>query len=612
MFAELTQEDIIESINSETQNPFRQGIDYSVFFNGRMYSPREIITRHYALNGLSNPNPGFNTNNAQEALLKLGFPIVANDFTASSDFFTQKDLQSFDAIVGRRKYDATNPVDHSIAKYLNQIPWGKTKFWANLLASDKWDIEGSKTWNTTNRILKQVYKQYTWFRLIPKGTTNRRVYFTVGIDWYGHRQLIFKMDIQREDPYFNPERTRFFDDSLKTLGIPINKITHNALPTYDWDRLIDESKTFMETNLDNYYKIVKELEELKPIKAARICWNNLGWTEPSGRDGKSLSDSFESTTGFANDEWLFDLDSTLDGYCYARLEPIHKSRKKLKGKQIDLMLFTQRQGAGNMHWVGKINNVSIVGGDESSRVYRSPEGTVWQVKRFEQLEKIENVLSKDYLSMPENDFYNIKFRPEDVEVFEDNLLVADGLFKLQRYILYDFDRAGEKLARTQPAGDGFEPSDDGLPTPLPSPPKKIKKTFTAGTIEYDNTHKEIQNALINYLSRNYPQAKITSENSREINNRMIDVVMKQDGRKVYFEVKSYPSLRASIRVALGQLIEYCFFSDANRATELVIVSHIRTTDNVEKFMSHLRKTLALNIHYHQFDLKANELKDWKF
>ncbi|MDI1254546.1 MAG: hypothetical protein PSV16_00470 [Flavobacterium sp.] len=613
MFAEITQEDVIASIESSKKkafSPSRQGIFYSIWYDGVKYPAKEIIDRYYELNNKINPNPGFNTDAAQDRLLELGFPVVQNNLSRESDFFSQKDLISFFKLIGRKKYDASNPTDHNIGKYLNRISWGKTQYWANLLRDERWDIEGRKQWNSQHKQLKQIYKEYTWFRIIPKNTKNRLVYFTVGIDRFWHKRLILKIDIQRENPFFNPERQKYFDTTRINLGIEHKMFEINDITNYDWKKIVGESLAFIEGNIEHYHRTVSEINNLKTIKAARICWNSYGWTEPSGRDGKSMSNSFESRTGFANDEWLFDLDSTLNGYCYARIEPVNKSRNKLKGSQIDLMLFTQKQGDGNMRWVGKISNVSVVNEEESKRVYQSQEGRLWQENRFDQLEKIDGVLSSEYFRMAEGDFYNIRFRPENVEVFEDNLLVADGLFKLQRYILYDFDSEGEMLAQKQE--ESFEPSNNGQPAVPPSPPKKIKKTFTAGTIEYDNTHKEIQNALIIYLTRNYPQAKITSENSREINNRKVDLVMKQDGRKIYFEVKSYPSLRASIRVALGQLIEYCFFCDSSRATELVIVSHIKTTGNVEKFMAHLRKTLRLNIHYHQFDLKAGELKDWVF
>lgn len=607
MFSELTEQDIIESIQSDKVNPFtRKGIDYSIWYKGKKYPSKEIIDRHYLLKKIKHPNLGFNTNNAQDRLLDLGFPVVQNDLSNSSDFFSQKDLISFFKLVGREKYDSLSETDRNIANYLNEIPWSKTSYWANQLKNENWEVSGKKQWNSQHITLKQVYKGYTWYKLIPKGSKNKLVYFTVGIDWYEHKQLVYKMEIQRNDAFFNQERKNYFDKRLKELNVQKNVIGLNELQNYNWESLIDETRLFLENNLESYNKIVSELDNINPIKAARICWNTLGWIQPSGREGKSLSNSSESESGFTNDEWIFDLDSTYNGYCYARIEPINKSRKRLKGQNIDLMLFSYMHGATNMIWVGKISNVSIVDERESSIIYDSEEGSLWYKKRFEQLSKLENVNSIDFKNIPKNNFYNMKFLPQDVEIFDENLFVEDGLFKLKRYILNDFDREKE-LQVLKRLGNNFEPNDKLGKTKEQTPSGKIKRTYTAGTVEYDNIHKDIQIGLVKCLKRNYPTASISYEDNREINNRMIDVVMFLDNRKIYYEIKSYPSIRTSVRIAVGQLIEYCFFSDKNRADKLIIVSQNKTTNEVDKFLNHLRATLNLKISYSQFNLKTNEL-----
>lgn len=600
MFSEMTEEDVILSIHSHKEKPFtRNGIDYSIWYEGKKYPAKEIVDRHYKLKGIENPNPGFNTNNAQDRLLDLGFPVVQNNLSNSKDFFSQKDLISFLKLVGRKKYDSLNKTDRNIARYLSEISWGKTSHWANQLKDENWEVSGKKSWNAQDKKLKQVYKGYTWFKLIPRDSKNRLVYFTVGISWYTEKKLVYKLDIQRRDDYFDLERTSFFDK--KVLESNLHKtVNFEDLPNYDWHRLLRESKSFLENNLESYHKIVYELENLNPLKAARICWNTFGWMQPSGRAGKSLSNSSESEAGFTNDEWIFDLNSTYKGFCYARIEPINKSRNKLKGQKIDLLLFTYNQETSNLIWVGKILNVYIVDENESNIVYDSVEGQSWQGNRVEQLKKLENVDSNFYKNIPKDNFYNMKFLPQDVEIFEENLVVADGLFKLKRYILNDFDREREIQILSLP-NDNFEPSNKQ------TPPEKIKRNYSAGTIEYDNIHKEIQIELVEYLRSAYPSAKISFENNREINNRMIDVVMCLNDRKIYYEIKSYPSLRTCVRIAIGQLIEYCFFSDKNRADKLVIVSQNKTTNDIDKFLNHLRETLNLKISYSQFNLKTKKL-----
>jgi hypothetical protein len=612
MFSELNRTDILEAIKSKVQNPIRQGADYSVLYYGEKYSPRELITRAYQLSRRTNPSPGFNTNQAQKRLLELGFPIVENTKSQTADFFSEKDLVTFDMLVQRKSYNKTSPIDNNIGTYLNTISWGKSQFWAEKLKGESFDLDGKRTWNKTHRVHGQIYQKYSWFRLIPKSSKNRGVYFTVGIDWHSTLRLIYKLDIQRNDSYFDDARQEYFDRRLSELNINRHYITKDEIHNYSWDRLIKESQKFMLDNLDNYNQIVEGLRNIKPIKAARICWNTNGWTSPSGPFGKSPFGSFESVAGFANDEWLFDLNSNDGGFTYARLEPIQKSRKKLAGKKIDLLLFTFERDSENMIWIGKISNVIIVNETESQLIHFSPVGISWYEFRISQLKAIQGVNPTYYEKFAPKDMYNLKFRPDDVHIFDFSSAVDDEAIKVKRYILHNISL--QQAMNIIPEIDDFEPKQDvdenaehPNSTSLPSTPKKIKKTFNSFTREYENVHKEIQRGIVQYLRGKYPKASVSFENNKEINNGFIDIVVLNEGLRTYIEIKSYPSLRACIRAALGQLIEYSFFVDTNKADRLVISSQHPCTTEIDKFLSHLRTTINLNIYYAQFDSERKQL-----
>jgi hypothetical protein len=67
-------------------------------------------------------------------------------------------------------------------------------------------------------------------------------------------------------------------------------------------------------------------------------------------------------------------------------------------------------------------------------------------------------------------------------------------------------------------------------------------------------------------------------------------------------------VRASIRQALPQLLEYAFWPENRRADELVIVSHLPSTAAADKYIKFLRTEFNLPLSYKQFDLAANVLK----
>jgi hypothetical protein len=600
----------MNSISDIDINPYRSNRDgkfYSVWYNHKKYPCKGIIDRCYKLKSLINPHKDFVTDSAQERLIELGFPIIENEKSSAKSFFSEKDLDSFGKLVKRKKYDNMNEVDRNIGSYLNNIIWGKTSHWADLVKDEHLIKSGGKQWNSQHKELKQVYKSYTWIKLIPIDSENKDIYFTVGM--HNNDELIYKMDIQRNSEFFTEERAIYFQNRLKELGIESHLISKQKLKYYNWDKLVDETKKFIDLNLVNYHKIVKELSVIRPMKAARICWNTFGWTEPSGREGKSTLESYESLTGFGHDEWIFDLESTYEGFCYARIEPVNKSRKKLNGKKIDLILFTYRQETKKMEWVGKITNAKIIGSNESTDVHTTDSGQKWFHKRFEQLSDIEGINKDAYKNTDSGDMYNLKFLPQNVEIFDSGTMVNENLFKLPRYVLFDVDSNDMPIASLD--SNSFEPQADAI-SGMDLPPltnKRIKRRFTVETREYEDIHYQIQSNLIHYLNQAFPNGKITYENSLELTNRKIDVVLKENGKTYYYEVKSYPKLSSSIRVAIGQLMEYCFYNDSHRADQLIIVSHLENNKSVEKFLSHLRAKLGLQIYYMQFDLKEKKLVD---
>jgi hypothetical protein len=88
----------------------------------------------------------------------------------------------------------------------------------------------------------------------------------------------------------------------------------------------------------------------------------------------------------------------------------------------------------------------------------------------------------------------------------------------------------------------------------------------------------------------------------------VDVVTLHRGKTTFYEIKTAPSVRASIRQALPQLLEYAFWPEERRADELVVVSHLAPTDSAKRFVAFLRSEFNLPLSYKQFDLNKNLLK----
>jgi hypothetical protein len=87
----------------------------------------------------------------------------------------------------------------------------------------------------------------------------------------------------------------------------------------------------------------------------------------------------------------------------------------------------------------------------------------------------------------------------------------------------------------------------------------------------------------------------------------IDLVIDDAGEFTFFEIKTGTSVRASIRQAIPQLLEYAYWPNKERATRLVVVSHLPTTKAAEKYLKYLRDKFGLPIYYQQFSLEENKL-----
>jgi hypothetical protein len=106
-----------------------------------------------------------------------------------------------------------------------------------------------------------------------------------------------------------------------------------------------------------------------------------------------------------------------------------------------------------------------------------------------------------------------------------------------------------------------------------------------------------------YLRMQYPEERIKREVPIKAHGTRIDVVRERvDQSRIFYEVKVLPTLRACIREALGQLLEYAHWPDKNLAVELVIVSHYTSSPETAAYLAKLGKAYGLQISYLQIGI----------
>ena len=130
----------------------------------------------------------------------------------------------------------------------------------------------------------------------------------------------------------------------------------------------------------------------------------------------------------------------------------------------------------------------------------------------------------------------------------------------------------------------------------------------AQLIEPTRIHLLISQGIYDILSKTPELGEVRSE-WLTTNNTRVDIVRQKDNELIFYEIKSYPSIRTCIREAVGQLLEYAYWPGQQSAIELIIVIPLPASMETRTYMNTLRVTLNIPIWYQQFDLVLNRLSD---
>lgn len=129
---------------------------------------------------------------------------------------------------------------------------------------------------------------------------------------------------------------------------------------------------------------------------------------------------------------------------------------------------------------------------------------------------------------------------------------------------------------------------------------------SSGIVKITQLHNDIQNKLYAYLKKQLGEDNVGTEVDTG-NGTSIDIVTTSDGKTTFYEIKTSPSVRACIRQAIPQLLEYAYWPQDGRAAELVVVSHQPITKDGKRYLEHLRRQFGLPLSYKWFDLNKNSL-----
>lgn len=207
-------------------------------------------------------------------------------------------------------------------------------------------------------------------------------------------------------------------------------------------------------------------------------------------------------------------------------------------------------------------------------------------------------------------------RSISLEIVKLNAFIFIGKFQEPQYvnieqILHDFDRLLPMYEfveddETTPhqqivASPEFEPG-------LTKKPSRATASMTERRLNKSLRHNEIQFALGKILVRQYGIDKVGDEILTKHGKR-VDLVVKDVDEMIYYEIKVCESAQHCIRQAIGQLLEYSYWPNVDRATKLVVVGEAKLDQDAQNYLNTLQNKFGLPIQYQRFDLESKTLRN---
>lgn len=330
-------------------------------------------------------------------------------------------------------------------------------------------------------------------------------------------------------------------------------------------------------------------------RIARICYNEFGWTRPSGRNGKgSMKKSYEYKNSFGHEEWLFDKTRILNGYHYGFLQAMNGFM--YAGQKFDVHLYAYSKAFGKLY-LGVIHNVECLDEDESAWALNEYIKKGWLEEMKEDIRAIGG--KPEALDDDKYSTFNIRFKFSDVSVNLSNPKIIsqeDPSTKAKYYKLYP--KKGDFVF--SPVADTRRNGVKRKAARAKSEHRVVFNTDFKRT-EYDPLHNKIQNAVKKILLRCGEYSSVTLEEN------FVDIsATTHTGEIHFFEVKTAPA-KKSIRDAIGQVMEYAYYPGEKRADKLIIIAPDPADEFDCQYLRHIRKEFGLPVWFRHYSFLTNDL-----
>jgi len=121
------------------------------------------------------------------------------------------------------------------------------------------------------------------------------------------------------------------------------------------------------------------------------------------------------------------------------------------------------------------------------------------------------------------------------------------------------------------------------------------------TLNIDLLHNNMQEALYKKLSNTFGSENVGTEIPSGIDTS-VDVVVRHKKDFWFYEIKTAPTAKSCIRQAIGQLLEYSYWPENQRASKLIVVGKAKPDTQTKLYINTLSQKLSIPISYESLQI----------
>ncbi|WP_277058313.1 hypothetical protein [Trichlorobacter lovleyi] len=206
----------------------------------------------------------------------------------------------------------------------------------------------------------------------------------------------------------------------------------------------------------------------------------------------------------------------------------------------------------------------------------------------------------DFKKIPARGFSTIRFKPSSLQLLDEpkrfsheDPAVRSSYYNLVNKIKNP-DFKSSEFVFTSGHNEGKE---------------STNRSYSESNNKSDLFHNRMQTNIYNQFCLKYGKDKVGTELDTGYGTKIDLSVKLAENNYIFYEIKTLNSVKACIREALSQLLEYSYFPNKKIASKLIIISHNNIDNDNEQYIKILRRNFNIPIYYQKYSIESNRLDE---